>query len=159
MESSAETASVLDSLRRIFRALRLDAAEARQSLGPAQLFVLRALGESPAASIRDLAARTLTDPSSASVVVERLVARKLVARRRSSEDARRFELSLTAPGRAVLAKSPLPPQVRLIDAIERLGSARRRRLARSLVELVRELGTAEGSAGMFFEPRRAGRRR
>ena len=160
MESTNDTTSALDSLRRIFRVLRVEAAEKRLGVTAAQLFVLRALGDAPASSIRELAGRTLTDPSSVSVVVSRLVARRLVSRKPSPADARRAVLSLTPSGKSLLARAPLPPQLRLIAAIDELPAASRGRLAKALAELVGELGVAEGVAGMFFEPAaRSARRR
>ena len=90
--------TVMDGLRRIVRDLRLSARDAERGAGisGAQLFVLQTLSESSAQSLNDLADRTLTDQSSVSVVVKRLVERKLVARKPSEEDGRRVELSLTS---------------------------------------------------------------
>jgi DNA-binding MarR family transcriptional regulator len=103
---------VMNALRRIVRDLRLGTRDAERTAGVsgAQLFVLQALNERPAASLDDLAERTLTDQSSVSVVVHRLIDRKLVASRVSSVDARRVELSLTASGRRLLAGAPSRPK-------------------------------------------------
>src|ERR671938_1731164 len=67
----------LDAIRRLVRGLRLAAraSEREAGLSAAQLFVLQQLAESPAESINELAARTLTHQSSVSVVVRRLVER------------------------------------------------------------------------------------
>src|SRR2546423_5112313 len=93
---------VFDSLRRLVRFLRLGAREAEEATGvsSAQLFVLHQLAGAPAASLAELAERTLTDQSSVSTVVARLVAHGLVARRKGTGDRRRVELALTARGRA-----------------------------------------------------------
>jgi DNA-binding MarR family transcriptional regulator len=66
-----DTTRILDALRRIVRHLRLVAgqSESRVGVAPAQLFVLSRLHDQPASSVRELAARTLTDPSSVSVVL------------------------------------------------------------------------------------------
>src|SRR5918912_3802717 len=115
-ERSAELTSALDAIRRIVQALRVSARTSEQRLGVsgAQLFVLHALAEAPAKSLNDLAARTFTHQSSVSVVVERLVRRRLVSRTRSAEDARRVTLALTATGRALLDSAPEVAQVRLV---------------------------------------------
>src|SRR5580692_3701743 len=75
--------SVVDGLRRIFRELRLSARGAERGAGisGAQLFVLQSLAQGSAASLNELADRTLTDQSSVSVVVKRLVTRGMVARK------------------------------------------------------------------------------
>src|SRR4051812_17880436 len=103
-----DTRSVLDSIRRIVRALRVSsrAAEKQVGLSGAQLFVLQKLaeGERPL-SINELAERTLTHQSSVSVVVQRLVAKRLVVVARAPSDRRRTELTLSAAGRRVIANS------------------------------------------------------
>src|SRR5689334_21636085 len=110
-----EAARVLDSLRRLVRELRVTSHSVERELGisGAQLFVLRELAREPGCSIRALAGRTLTDPSSVSVVVARLVDRGLVSRSRDPNDARRSELSLTAGGERLLGRAGEPFQVRL----------------------------------------------
>ena len=145
--------AVLDGLRRIVRALRLTASAGQRAAGlsAAQLFVLQRLAEGPALSIAALARRTLTDPSSVSVVVRRLVAQGLVRRAQSEEDGRRSELSLTARGAAVLRKLPIAAQATLIDAVSALPGQERRALARSLERLAAGLGKDDAPAPLFFE--------
>src|SRR5262245_858835 len=103
-----EVPVVLDAFRRIVRELRLGARTAERAVGvsAAQLFVLEKLAANPAASVAELAARTLTDPSSVSVVVSRLAERGLVSRTTASADARRAEIALTARGRALARRAP-----------------------------------------------------
>jgi DNA-binding MarR family transcriptional regulator len=141
----------LDALRRIVRALRLSSTEVERSLGVslAQLFVLQRLADGRPRSLVELAAETLTDPSSVSVVARRLVTRRLVVRRADPDDARRAQLSLTASGRALLARAPQPMQDRLVDALTALSDRRVAELARTLDGLAQQLGV--GEAGLFFE--------
>lgn len=148
---------MLDSIRRIVRHLRVSAQVANERTGvpPAQLFVLSRLREAPATSIRDLAQRTMTDPSSVSVVVSKLEARGLVARKQDERDARRFGIEITTSGRAALRRAPELPQVRLLAALEALAPARRKKIASALEDLVIALG-AEGEApALLFEEDRA----
>ena len=147
---------IFDALRRLVRFLRIAAREAEDATGAsaAQLFVLQQLAVAPAASLADLAARTLTDASSVSTVVARLVARGLVARRAAAGDRRRAELSLTARGRALLEKAPVPAQHRLIDAIAQMSLPDRRATVRSLDALVRAVGADAIEPRMLFEDER-----
>src|SRR4051794_23625438 len=140
-EGGRDVRSILDSIRRIVRTIRVAsrAAEKEVGLTGAQLFVLHHLAESPAISMNDLADRTRTHQSSVSVVVQRLVDRGLIVRERSGSDARRVELTLTAAARGLLKKSPGAAQDRLIDAVEQLPVASRQRLAKLLERLVQEL--------------------
>ncbi len=144
--------TVMDGLRRIVRDLRLSARDAERGAGisGAQLFVLQTLSESSAQSLNDLADRTLTDQSSVSVVVKRLVERKLVTRKPSEEDGRRVELALTSAGRRLLARCPEPTQARLVAALERLSPDELASLKAGIAALEREMGTS-GAARMFFD--------
>jgi DNA-binding MarR family transcriptional regulator len=154
----ADTRAVLDGVRRIVRTLHESsrAAEKQVGLTGAQLFVLQKLGESPAASLNELASRTHTHQSSVSTVVSRLVERGLVLRAPSAADARRLELRLSAEGRRLLARAPDAAQARLIESIEQLPAAGRRALARSLQALAVAMDLADREPVMFFDE--AGRR-
>ena len=148
-----EAAKVLDSLRRIVRALRMTAHSLERELGisGAQLFVLQSLAAEPGCSIRRLSEHTLTDPSSVSVVVARLVARNLVARRPAKADARASELMLTPAGRRLLGRGPEPFQARLVRELRSLPRARLRRLSADLSAVVQRVGVHGGKAPMFFD--------
>lgn len=158
---SDPAAQVLVGLRRIVRALRTTTSHAIDGVGGAQLFVLREVASEPGLSLKRLAERTLTDPSSVSVVVGKLVGRGLLTRGRSAEDARRHVLTLTRSGAAVLARAPEPLPSRLVSAMAAMPPAEVRALARSLARLVRAAGLESGHAPMFFEdpaPSSRGRR-
>jgi len=149
-KDSVDLTAALDAIRRIVQALRVSARAAERRLGVsgAQLFVLHALAEAPAQSLNDLAARTFTHQSSVSVVVDRLVRRRLVSRNRSAEDGRRVVLTLTPSGRSLLRSSPEVAQIRLIAALRKLSGTECRVLARHLGRIVREMGATE--APMLF---------
>jgi DNA-binding MarR family transcriptional regulator len=147
------TAAVLDHLRRIVRTLRESsrAAETRLGVTGAQLFVLRALAGPEPLSLNQVAARTHTHQSTVSVVVKRLVARRLIQRAVSALDGRRIQLRLTARGQAVLRRAPLAAQDRLIAGLEALSAAERTRLATTLGRLVGAMGLRTAPPAMFFE--------
>lgn len=152
--AEASVGKALEAVRRLVRALRLSANRARESVGvsSAELFILRALNDGgPAASLNELAARTYTDQSSASPVVERLRRRRLIRRRRSAIDGRRVTIELTDSGRALLQRAPLPPQAGVITALHRMSGAERDSLARGLGRLVVEMGLDHGQGAMLFE--------
>lgn len=157
----ADAAAVLDALRRMVRFLRLADrhAEARHGLSAAQLFVLRSLEGSGVRSLGELAERTLTDQSSVSIVVTRLVARGLVARRPARDDRRRTELLLTPRGRAALARAPDVAQLKIVDAVTAMPAAARRRSIDALESLVRAVGADRVAPRMLFTDEPAPRRR
>jgi DNA-binding MarR family transcriptional regulator len=147
---------VVESFRRLVRELRSSAHDAQRRAGvsAAQLFVLEQLRDGDGVSLGELAARTLTHPSSVSVVVQRLVDARLVTRTRAPDDARRLQVELTPAARAMLRKSPPSFQERLIEAVSKLPPAKRRALSHGLRTIVESLGLHNhGPAEMFFEDR------
>jgi DNA-binding MarR family transcriptional regulator len=148
---------VFDALRRIVHSLHSASRDSERRLGitGAQLFVLTQLRATPALSINALAERTMTHQSTVSVVVRRLVRRKLVKKGRAADDARRVELTLTAAGARLLDRAPEVVQARLAQAVAALPASDRSDLARALVRLVHEVGADEAPQTMFFEPVRA----
>jgi DNA-binding MarR family transcriptional regulator len=152
---SEDVEPVFNSLRRLVHALHAASREVERQLDltGAQLFVLAQLGATPSLSINDLAARTMTHQSTVSVVVRRLVRRKLVRKVRSVDDGRRVELTLTPAGSALLRRAPTPMQVRLALAVQAMPPAVRRSLGRNLTALVTAIGADQAPVPMFFEGR------
>jgi len=150
-------AAAMVSLRRIIRYLRLGDRETEiaSGLSSAQLFVLTTLAESPAISVAEVAKRALTDQSSVSTVVARLVKRGLVARKPAAKDKRRAELRITPAGNRILAAAPPVPQARLIEAIRSLPAGRRAELVRALDALVDAVGAEGVKPRLFFEDEKA----
>lgn len=155
---------MLIALRRIVRFLRLAdrEVEAACDISAAQLFVLHMLVDEPAASVSELAQRTLTDQSSVSTVVARLVARGLVKRTPSRTDRRRAQLRITPAGARMVQRAPRVPQALMIAAIREMPPGRRAELARALEGLAAVIGANEVAPRMLFEdepPRPRPRRR
>jgi DNA-binding MarR family transcriptional regulator len=148
----AYVARTLDSVRRLVRALRVAEQRTHAEVGvsAAQLYVLRQLDRSAAASLSELAQRTLTDRSSVSDVVERLVARRLVRRVRG-DDKRRTAIVITAAGRMLLRGAPVGPTGLLVSALAALDDRTLAALANGLDELTETMGVAEEPASLLFE--------
>jgi DNA-binding MarR family transcriptional regulator len=127
---AADATQVMQSLRRVVRMIRLADRDAQgnHDLSAAQLYVLHSLASAPAASLAELAQRTLTDQSSVSTVVAKLVAKKLVKRTPSAADRRRAELGLTAAGQRVVKHAPQLIQTRIIEAVAAMPEAPRKEL-------------------------------
>jgi DNA-binding MarR family transcriptional regulator len=151
--STTDIRRILDSFRQIVQILRLSATEAQRNLdlSAAQLFVLHKLGDGHGISMNELAARTHTHQSSVSVVVQRLVEKRLVRRQRARADARRVELTITAAGSRKLRSAPEAAQDQLIRAIERMPRRQPRLLAQLLERLILETGMSTAIPGLFFE--------
>ncbi len=145
--------AVLDAIRRIVQALRhsSQSIETRTGLSAAQLFVLQKVAESDGASVGGLTALTLTGQSSVSLVMKKLITKKLVVRARSVRDSRKALLTATARGRAMLRRAPEAPQLLLIRGLRRLPVPEQRRLARSLSAWLRAMKLDGGIPELFFE--------
>jgi DNA-binding MarR family transcriptional regulator len=158
---ASDSAAIMAALRRIVRYLRLAdrEAESGHGLSAAQLFVLTSLAATPADSLAELAGRTLTDASSVSTVVAKLVAKKLVARVRSADDQRRFTLRITPAGDKVVRGAPRLVQARITDGIGTLAPARRGEVVRALDTLVHAIGADVLEPRMLFEDEAPVRRR
>lgn len=147
--------AVLDGLRAIVQFLRRSSRDTQRrfNLSAAQLFALQQVATSPGASINEIAARTFTHQSSVSVVIQRLVARKLVAKLTAKDDRRRVRLAITESGRQLLRRSPQPVQERLIAGIASLRASDRRHLVESLTQIANTLTPRDGPPPMLFEER------
>ena len=151
----AEVRAALDAFRSIVQALRLGAGGSSAGLSSAQLFALQLIAEQPSLSINELAALTFTHQSSVSVVVQRLVAQRMVAKIASPEDRRRHCLAVTAKGKAAVRRAPKAVQQQLIAAIAALPAAERRTLVRALDRVARRVAPdlVATRAPMLFEER------
>lgn len=154
MNRSQDIKELMDSFRRIVHALRTSHRAAGDvNLTGAQLFVLGTLaGVDGPMGIKELAEATGTDQSTVSVVAGRLVERGLVRRRRSEEDTRRVELSLTARGWSLQRKAPATTaQTRLAGALNRLPRSDVAALTRILASVVERMGEGAAPAPMLFD--------
>jgi DNA-binding MarR family transcriptional regulator len=109
-------------------------------LTPRQFAVLRVLQRRETASQTDIVNETGIDRSTLADIVKRLVARGLIARRRSRVDARAYAVRLTQSGKdALKAAEPASERVesRLLKS---LPQARRDAFIDSLAQLVASLG-------------------
>lgn len=148
-----EVTGAVDAVRRLVRGLRLAEQRTRLEAGlsAAQLFVLDELARAAAASLGELADRTMTDRSSVAAVVDRLEDAGLVETRRARTDRRRVLVQLTAAGRRRVVSSAPAPTVLLVRALEALPPADLAGLTRHLGALIGAMGLADGPATMLFE--------
>jgi DNA-binding MarR family transcriptional regulator len=146
-------AASVDSIRRVLRALRVAARDTLATAGvsAAQLFVLSVLVDGSEASMSELAERTMTDRTSVTAVVDRLVQGGLVTKGTSDEDRRRASIRITPKGRTVLRGAPRPPTALLVAALERVEPVELRRLERGLRALTLAMGVDGEPAEMLFE--------
>jgi DNA-binding MarR family transcriptional regulator len=149
---TASTLSAVVSIRRIVQALRLASqrTQAQAGISAAQLFVLQQLGAEDGLSLTELAARTFTDRSSVTDLVDRLSDRGFVKRAVHPSDRRRAAVHLAPAGRRVIQRSPDAPTTMLVAALTKIEPRQRATLALSLRRLTAALGIADAAAPMLF---------
>jgi len=106
MKEQDAVQSIMDSLRRIVRALRTASRTSENELGlrAAQLFVLQQLHKYEPLSLNEQAEKTYSHQSTVSVVVNSLVKLNLVRRSASKKDRRFLVLETTGRARALLKR-------------------------------------------------------
>jgi DNA-binding MarR family transcriptional regulator len=150
------TASAVECIRRLVSSLGESARAVEQQTGAtnAQVFLLRQLEAEGELSINEIAARALTQQSTASILVRRLEEAGLVRRRRQKEDSRRVHVSLTSRGRALVLRAPDPPMARMLTALSALPARDVEAIITGLGALLRAM-RVPSKAEPLFEARRA----
>jgi DNA-binding MarR family transcriptional regulator len=146
--------AILNRVRQLVRALRTfeKQAQSRFGFGAAQMFILHVLQHEDDLSLNELADRTATDQSSASLAVGKLVAEGYVRRTPSEEDRRQVRLSLTSKGRALVRKAPPAAQERIMESVRAMPPSERAHLMALLDDLMAGMRPAEnGRMPMLFQ--------
>jgi DNA-binding MarR family transcriptional regulator len=137
--------------------------EERTGITNAQLFVLQQLAQHEESagplSIGEVATLARTTAGAVSIIVNRLCRKRLITRKISQRDSRRVELVLTAKGREVVRRGPVPPTARLVDAVDALPPVALESLATGLDLLTSALNLEVTSPNMLFEETRKPRSR
>lgn len=148
----ADTAVIVQGLRRIVKALQTYSQDVRSGYGLTgpQLWAMKTLqrhGRMPAGQLADA---LVVNQSSISALVDRLVRRGLVRRIRGRVDRRVVEIALTPRGEALVADAPEAAQGRLLHALEGMRASQVRRIRRAVEHLVEAMEAADVKARFFF---------
>jgi len=105
---SRRSDDALVAIRRIQRRIEIDTRKLAQAAGltPSQLLVLQILDERGETAIGDIVKSTQLSNATITGLVDKMVARDLVSRRRCEEDRRRVWLSLLSAGKQALKDAP-----------------------------------------------------
>lgn len=151
-EKHADTAEIVQGLRRIVKALQTYSQDVRNAYGLTgpQLWALKTLQGHGRMSTGRLAAALAVHQSSISILVDRMEKRGLVRRARGRNDHRFVEMELTKRGVALAAEAPEAAQGRLLHALEAMPPADVRRIRRSVDQLVEAMEATDVKARFFF---------
>lgn len=135
---SPDTEETLRAVRRIARALAISSRDLahRHNLTAAQLLCLRLLKDHDALSAGMLANALSLSPQTATGLIDRLEARGLVCRVRSTNDRRCVLISLSKAGLATIEAAGPMLQDRFVERFDALAAQRRRTLRHALEAIV-----------------------
>lgn len=151
-EAPADTAAIVQGLRRIVKALHTYSQDVRTGYGLTgpQLWALKTLHRDGRVLMGHLADALVVNQSSASALVDRLVRRGLVRRIRGRADRRFVEVALTPRGSALAAEAPEAAQGRLLHALQRMRGPEVRRIRQAVDRLVEAMEVTDMTARFFF---------
>lgn len=132
---------VLKKFRIIYGSVRQHFREIEQTCGVtgSQLWILQEVSNIPGIGISELADRLSIHQSTASQLVEKLVARDLINKERSKEDQRRVGLRLTEEASRLLKNAPGPAEGILPEALQALPESALLALDNSLISVIGQL--------------------
>ena len=138
----------LQHFRLIIGSARRFDADVRRTAGisGSLLWALSEIAQCAGMSVNALSERMAIHQTTASNIVNSLVERKLVRRRRDEADQRVVHLDPSSEGIRLLGRIPGPHAGLLVDALRRLESSQIERLTRCLATLIADMRSAPRSA-------------
>lgn len=151
-EKRTNTATIVQGLRRIVKALHTYSQEVRNAYGLTgpQLWALKTLQGNGRMTTGQLAAALAVHQSSVSILIDRLEKRGLVRRSRERLDHRFVDIALTKRGAALAAGAPEPAQGRLLHALEAMRLREVRKIRHAVDRLVEAMEATDVHARFFF---------
>jgi DNA-binding MarR family transcriptional regulator len=152
VKAKASEPTPLDALKRLrilVQTAQRHSAWIKQQCGVtgAQLWLMKELQEVPDLRVGELAERLSIHQTTASNMLNSLVRRKLLVKRRHGADQRVVTVSLTKEGALVVASAPQPARGVLPEALRSMDQAKLRDLTRGLQALLDEIGSTEEAFG------------
>ncbi len=149
----AEISEIMQSLRRIFKAIQDYSHEVSSKFGITgpQLWALKTLSQNENLSLRDLSERMYLHPSTITGVIDRLERKGYVTRKRDQVDRRVIYVQLTAEGRKLAKKAPNPAQGKLIYGLKNLKKGELNLIYGSVQKLVEIMEAQNVKVTFFFD--------
>ncbi|GFO59424.1 MarR family transcriptional regulator [Geomonas silvestris] len=142
---SKRVAEIIDNIRRVFQVVNEHSKRAEKETGITgpQLWAIKTIAECAPIKGAELARRMYLHPTTVVGILDRLEARGLVLKTRSTVDRRVVEVELTEQGKALVAGAPEVAQGMLVRGLEPLSDQALLKISDGLDELVRILGIKE----------------
>jgi DNA-binding MarR family transcriptional regulator len=152
MSKDEAIAEIMQSLRRIFKAIQQYSEEVLKEFGVTgpQLWALRVIYMEGQLSMGELSKRMYLHMSTISGIVDRLEVKGYVERKRDEIDRRVVKISLTKTGKKLVQKAPEAAQGKLLHGLESLSSRQVLNISSSLDKVVRLMEIQDTKATFFF---------
>ncbi|MBE1287112.1 MAG: MarR family transcriptional regulator [Alteromonadaceae bacterium] len=113
---------LLVALRKVIRAIDMRSRQLNKDVGLTgpQLLVLQEVGKNPGVMVKQIAQSINLSPATITSILDRMEARALVNRVRSTEDKRKVGVFLSETGQAALTAAPLPLQEHFLNRFNNL---------------------------------------
>jgi len=145
----AAAVDALQKLRVVVRAAQRHSNWIKKQCGVtgAQLWLMHELHATPDLRVGDLAERLAIHQTTTSNMLNSLVRRKLLVKKRESTDQRAITLALTRRGRVLVAKASKPARGLLPEALHNMSRVRLNDLRRGLQGLLDKIGRTDEALG------------
>lgn len=141
----------LQHFRVIFSSVKkhLSDTETACGISSSQLWVLYELHKAPDLKVSELANNLAIHQSTASNLIEKLVKKDLIIKKRETTDQRVVRLSLTEQGLEMIKNAPPSPRGVLRDALDRLDTDTLTALTQNLAQLTLHVNGKDVEAGLI----------
>jgi DNA-binding MarR family transcriptional regulator len=132
---------VLKKFRIIYGSVRQHFRDVEKTCGVSgsQLWIMQEITNTAGIGVSELAERLSIHQSTCSQLVEKLVARKLIIKERSSEDQRRVGLRLSEAAAKLIKNAPGPAEGVLPEALSALSAEAMQSLDLALEKVIKQL--------------------
>ena len=153
-DNSEVVAGVVDNVRRVFQVVNelSKRAERETGLTGPQLWAIKTIAERAPVRVSDIAGHMYLHPATVVGILDRLEARGLAVRTRSTADRRVVMVDLSAKGKELVKNAPAVAQGLLVSGLEQLSLQRLGRIADGLEQLVDILGAQRVPPQLILSP-------
>ena len=144
---------LLVALRRVIRAVDLRSKQLSKHVGLTgpQLLVMQNIQERPGIMVRDIADSINLSPATITNILDRLEARDLATRIRSTQDKRKVGVFLTERGKAAVVDAPRPLQEHFVERFSQLKEWEQSQMVATVQRIASMMDAEDIDASPFLE--------
>ncbi|WP_414827708.1 MarR family winged helix-turn-helix transcriptional regulator [Alteromonas sp. H39] len=144
---------LLVALRRVIRAVDLRSKQLSKSVGLTgpQLMVMQNIQEKPGIMVKDIAENINLSPATITNILDRLEARDLAQRIRSTTDKRKVGVFVTEKGKYALQDAPRPLQEHFIERFNHLKEWEQSQMVATMQRIATMMDAEDIDASPFLE--------